>query len=270
MSKQMRSVASAAERMIACPGSVALEARRVRGSGTKEHARLERVMVRFVEEGEMGADVNADFASYLRLAMRESARVAGPLLVEDLIRSDAFPLPLSGRPDCYAVGATEAVVIDYKSGLCRVHADCDQMMSYAVIICANNPSVERVRLIIVQPAVEDSVADLTRAEVEAYVATTLIPAQQAVLRASAAVGTDEFGEHLNPGDACRFCPIRSACPAFAASCARSKMTLSRRLANAAPAAASSMSDEELAEVAEAAPGLRAFLNAIEREIRARG
>lgn len=232
--------ASAADRWIACPGSVVLSAGLP--DNTSEYAAWGSVAHRVADECltrskdpatfvglQSNQDgytivVDADMVECVQTYLQNLGEMtAGADLFESETRTNyaawlnVDPDLAWGTADATAVLGTELQVHDLKTGR-GVEVDAvenRQMMLYAggklLEMEALGIDIETVRLVIHQPRVRKAPSEwtLTRDELVAWLTGEARRAAQRVLRAHEAV---EFDPYLSAGDHCRWCRARATCP----------------------------------------------------------
>lgn len=240
--------ASSAARWKACPGSVRLINRLPDNErnpsspyaeeGQCAHALAERVLLATAEEARLGQWINAEgeLANYERpgyweiteemqeavdLYVQEVYDQAAGLVCPDItIESMVYPLrerdDMFGTADCIIIESYGVlVVIDFKFGKGHVvEAEWnDQMLYYGVGALnrvGDDASIEKVRLIIVQPRAAHHDGPIRRVE---YTVAQL-RAEEDEIRAAARATADPNAA-LIPGEAqCHFCPAAGRCPAL--------------------------------------------------------
>jgi len=163
---------------------------------------------------------------------------------------------LYGTIDFFAVKGDTLHVVDFKGGRgIRVEAlDNPQLLTYAMMVCELLDRVEEYALFrpanvhvhIVQPLYTSDApirgATYTRAEMTAWRDGLL----HAMVRAKA------LDAPFNPGDHCRFCPVKPTCPAL--------MGLAQKLP--APVAQDSLSTVQLAEWLTKADTIEVWIGAL--------
>lgn len=236
--------ASAADRWIACPGSVVLSAGLP--DNTSEYAAWGSVAHKIADKclggsllpaAFLGAKhhqdgysitVDADMVECVRIYLDNLAEMtAGADLFESETRTNyarwlAVDHDLAwGTADATAVIGTELQVHDLKTGR-GVEVDAvenRQMMLYAggklLEMEALGIDIETVRLVIHQPRVRRAPSEwtLSRDELVAWLEGEARQAAQRVLQAHEAV---EFDPFLAAGDHCRWCRAKATCPALRA------------------------------------------------------
>lgn len=221
--------ASAAERWMACPGSNVIlqqldlppsEESDYAKEGTGAHAAAAHCLQNNVETWEIvgqdfeGVVVDADMMYSLDMYLatladvrKDHSRIIKEL-VEYHISGDFHPL-FFGTVDNAIIGEEIIDVTDLKYGA-GIAVDAErnpQLMYYAVGILEKFMGPTRVRLRIVQPRAFHAdgpvrVWETTTEELLTWKAEKLIPAMRRA----------ELDTTLTPGDHCRFCPAKLACP----------------------------------------------------------
>lgn len=175
---------------------------------------------------------------------------------------------MSGTVDVQLVGSTGIEIIDYKDGINPVKAEGNhQMEQYALGIIAKYMAQGRffeiVRMTIVQPKARE----LGATGIDSHIVTvTDLLGKLEQIKAEAAA-TDDPDAPLVPGDAqCKYCPAAGGCRArVEQSFASMNITFDGLAQKAADREPNQMSDEELAEIIEAAPLIRQMLEGAEKE-----
>ncbi len=221
--------ASGAERWMNCPGSNVMLATLDlpesddadwRIEGVAAHAGAAYCLVQDIDAYEIVGKtfeefvIDADTAEAIQFYLDEVNRVhsshpeGSTTMVEVHISADFHP-DFYGTADWVCVSVKRLSVRDYKHGIgIAVDAeDNDQLRYYALGILLKFPDVEEIDVGIIQPRAfhKDGpirTVSYTRAELLAWKDDKLIPA---MLRA-------EFDTTLVPGEWCRFCPAKLACP----------------------------------------------------------
>lgn len=233
---------SSAHRWLNCPASVALSANvPTTTSEYAEAGRLAHSIAELKGQKRFTAMSKRTFNSQLKKLQEDehySAEMDGytdlyiDVLNEHAMSFDATPFvafetavplvysserkddgsPATGTADNIMIGDGGLWITDYKNGAgVPVYAEENPQMAiyalgalelYAPIY---GDTIQTVRMTIVQPALK-SVSDweINRAELEAWAASVLIPAAKAA---------EAGGGDPQPGDWCRFCPIRNTCRA---------------------------------------------------------
>lgn len=234
--------ASAADRWIACPGSVVLSAglpdntSKYAAWGSVAHSVADECLTKskdpatfvglqYNQDGYL-ITVDADMVECVQTYLQNLAEMtAGADLFESETRTYyaswlAVDADLAwGTADATAVLGTELQVHDLKTGR-GVEVDAvenRQMMLYAggklLEMEALGIDIETVRLVIHQPRVRKAPSEwtLTRDELVAWLMGDARQAAQRVLQAHEAV---EFDPYLAAGDHCRWCRAKATCPAL--------------------------------------------------------
>lgn len=232
--------ASAADRWIACPGSVVLSAglpdntSEYAAWGSVAHMVADKCLggsllpaaflgAKHAQDGYL-ITVDADMVECVQTYLDNLAEMtAGADLFEAETRTNyaawlnVDPDLAWGTADTTAVLGTELQVHDLKTGR-GVEVDAvenRQMMLYAggklLEMEALGIDIETVRLVIHQPRVRKAPSEwtLTRDELVAWLTGEARRAAQRVLRAHEAV---EFDPYLSAGDHCRWCRAKATCP----------------------------------------------------------
>ena len=272
--------ASSAERWMNCPGSYALldhvhllakeDDPEYRREGTAAHKLAEECLHSGQEAWERigdtveGQEVSADMADAVQAYLdniRASAGERDTLYIEKHIgqAEDQRPHPkFYGTVDCAIYGEARLTVIDYKHGQgVVVEPEWNpQMLYYAYGVLLARPRVRdecEVVLRIVQPRAFHKDGPIrewatTAGEVVHWGETELIPAMQRA----------EMDKQLNPGDWCRFCPVKALCPMLTA--------LFGAAMTADPAALPSLSDDALGRSYGYVKAVEMYVGALEKEV----
>lgn len=222
--------ASGAERWISCPGShVILEALDLPPSDDSDYAKegtgahnAAAVCLRESKDaweitGQKfnGFECDAEMTDSIQLYLDTLAEVRaehGKQLITELVEnriSGDFHPKFFGTVDDAMVGIEVIDVTDFKYGA-GIAVDAyknKQLMYYAVGVLEKFIGADRVRLRIVQPRAYHAdgpvrVWETTTSELRAWKREVLIPA----------MARAELDTTLTPGDWCRFCPAKLACP----------------------------------------------------------
>ena len=219
---------STAERVINCPGSVALNAKspeqppsEYAAKGSAQHALIEHLLL---EGGEPESFVGATFADVvIDEELAEGVRIAfdaaeellkdyeGDQLVEQrlaIVENEVF-----GTGDVVGISGdgTRALIADHKFGYMEVSADSAQLKFLAAALLADpamagvSRDIEEFELAIIQPSFDPPVtkATATRAEIEVFLRTIRL-AHSASKAPSAEV---------RMGSWCKWCRAKAICPA---------------------------------------------------------
>lgn len=231
---------SGLERYGNCPGSVALIASlppdaeaadpEYRRAGVAAHAAWAHCLRNGLDAWEVGADewegyrlTAEDLRAgqiYLDDTRALKGRYRGIVGIEETIEApDIHPLAY-GTLDYYLAEEVLAEITDYKhgEGMWVAAEHNKQLMGYAALLLSKYPSIERFRLRIVQPRCDPYEGprewEISAADLRAWIDSYLKPAME--LAAAMTMDTIAFGEGLQPGPWCRFCPAKEAlaCPAL--------------------------------------------------------
>lgn len=176
---------------------------------------------------------------------------------------------LNGTADVLLISDTELEVIDYKDGMGIVEAqDNPQMDQYAwgcIAMLGDNLTQNTIRMTIIQPKLRDkgmSGVVWSSTSIDEFMRGKDRLAQQAA-------ATDEPNAPFNPGDEqCKYCRHKGACTALSNQAMNvigidlSKMDVVKEAADKDP---TSMSDQQIREILEAAPLIRQMLEGVEAE-----
>lgn len=219
---------STADRVINCPGSVALNAKspdqppsEYAAKGSAQHALIEHLLL---EGGEPESFIGATFADVvIDKELAEGVRIAfdaaeemlkayeGDQLVEQrlvIVENEVF-----GTGDVVGISGdgTRALIADHKFGYMEVSADSAQLKFLAAALLADpamaaiSHDIEEFELAIIQPSFDPPVtkATATRAEIEVFLRTIKL-AHSASKAPSAEVRI---------GSWCKWCRAKAICPA---------------------------------------------------------
>ena len=182
---------------------------------------------------------------------------------------------LGGTVDCQIIGEDILEIIDYKDGIGIVEAEDNlQLEQYAIGKLAecnlawnvpNEYPWREVRMTIIQPKAVLKGRDA--------VTTWVLPISHLLDRintlSTQAIATDDINAPLVPGESqCRFCKAKGSCSALANNALNkigvsfSALDLAQQSADKEP---SQMENEQIRQVMEAAPLIRQFIDAVEKE-----
>lgn len=263
--------ASAAERWMNCPGSVALlkelelphtDEADYRRDGTAAHGALEKCLKTGVDAWELAGEKFHDTEATVEIldAVQVFLDHARPLIAEGAktyiefgISSPLHPL-FYGTVDFAIVHENRLVVRDYKhgAGIIVEVEENPQIMYYAYGILRLHPDVETVSLGIVQPRGFHPDGPIRTWEVSAeyirnWAEMVLLPAMHRT----------EFDDTLDAGPWCRFCPAKLVCPMLTA--------LFEAACNANPKHIINLSDESIGHSYQYIPPVKSYLKALEEE-----
>ncbi len=217
---------SQAERYLSCPGTIAACAtipKKPSGPwaalGTAEHSLGEYCLSKNVDAASCiggwfyDRDATPEMAQRVQPyldAVREKLRAAGPdaiLLVETTVNAASIHPELWGSIDAAIIVPFEsAEVIDLKTGVNAVEADCDQGKGYSV--CAWLMfDVPKVTFTIIQPNAPHHLGPVRS---ETYSAAQL--REQADRFKAGVEATLVPGAPLAAGSWCKYCPAQPTCP----------------------------------------------------------
>ena len=221
------------------------------GEFTCDRERIERVQVAMDYIWSLKSDTNI---------IHSEVRTNGVMLTG---RKD-----LDGTVDVHVESGDVLHVIDYKDGRSSVTAENnDQLEQYGINLLADHtycgiPKFKTVRMTIIQPKLPTAI---THWDVDA---TELVTTRLDRLVAQAKA-TDDPDALFNPGEAqCKYCKHKGACSALtgqlmeASGIAFQNLEVAQEAADKDP---STMTDQQLKELVEAAPLLRQMLEAAEEE-----
>jgi len=219
---------STAERVINCPGSVALNAKspeqppsEYAAKGSAQHALIEHLLLEGGKPDEYvgavfaGVEIDAELAEGVRVAFDAAeallADYSGDQLVEQrlvIAENEIF-----GTGDVIGISedGTRALIADHKFGYVEVSPDSLQLKFLAAALLADpafgaiSKDIEEFELAIIQPAFDPPVtkSTITRAEAEVFLRTIRL-AHSASKAPSAEV---------RMGSWCKWCRAKAICPA---------------------------------------------------------
>jgi hypothetical protein len=240
---------SAAERFINCPGSVRLAEKMRPGllsvepdytrHGIAAHKMVAYCLGNYLDAWEaMDKDWGCVFApdeirsiqSFIDLVRRRidvfKSAYGGQsptILIEFPIHEPALHELFYGTLDVGIVAGDEGEIIDYKHGA-GIAVDAEnnpQLMYYGVGFAQSMPELRKIRLRIGQPRAyhpdgPDRSWELSVEDLMQWYDKTLQPAMERADPRSGAWYSDgvEVDPGLNPGEWCRFCPVKRQCPAL--------------------------------------------------------
>lgn len=171
---------------------------------------------------------------------------------------------LAGTCDVILEGEDVLEIIDYKDGMGVVSAkNNEQMEQYLIGYLATNKPRPKIRMTIIQPKLrEKGMTGIDYYEISA----DDVPAIQLAIMLQAAA-TDDPEAPLVPGEEqCKYCKHKGACVALNS---KSLASLDIASVNVAQAAAdkepTTMTDDQIRQMVEAAPLIRQTLEAVEQE-----
>lgn len=236
--------ASAAERWMSCPGSLALSqglpdsTSRYAAEGTVMHEVASWALEadhdaaayigRIVEVDCTGYEFDADMATLVQVyldTVREYRGANGEIFVEQRVDySHVLGVPDSfGTADCLLVVGNTLIVIDLKTGHTPVDAEGNKQMQLyalgALPLVEMVVDIDRVVLVISQPKVRKAPSewDLSIAQLGAFADEAAEVAKVAHELVTTGASTEG---HLNPtADGCRYCKAKATCPALRAAVA---------------------------------------------------
>lgn len=219
---------STADRVINCPGSVALSAKspeqpasEYAAKGSAQHALIEHLLLEggdpadFVGAVFAGLEIDQELADGVDIALKAAEELLevynGEQLVEQrlvIVEDQVF-----GTADMVATtrDGTRCLIADHKFGYMEVAADSAQLKFLAAAFLVDpamadiNKDVEEFELAIIQPAFDPPVTKTTatRAEIEVFLRTIKLAHS-----ASKAPDAD-----VKMGDWCKWCRAKPICPA---------------------------------------------------------
>ena len=219
---------STAERVINCPGSVALVAQSPENPpsnaalrGSAQHGLIEHLLL---EGGEPEEYIGARFADYeidkemaddVKIALDAAEEMLDQYTGEQWIEKTLVIVPdeVFGTGDVVALNAdsTKALIADHKFGFMEVDADSPQLLFLASAALADPETaelfkyVEEFELAIIQPAFEPAVVKktVTRGEAEVFLRTIKLAHSAAQSK----------GAEVKLGKWCKWCRAKPICPA---------------------------------------------------------
>lgn len=258
---------SAAHRWRRCPGSVKACASYPRressaaSDGTLSHELLEYCIK---TETDPTTLVNLSVGNIPRLDSARAERVAiawnyvkslgGYVLTE--VRLNPEPLvgrdDMMGTADVLIIEGNYAELIDYKDGFEYVESKNNmQLVQYALGVIAAYPTVEQLKLTIIQPKVSSFPSSwvLSSAELIAMVPEIIEQAE----------ASDKDNAEFIPGESqCKWCDHKPNCPALHKQLDVMIPNLNLQTVE--------MSNEKLAEILDCAPMVEAFLKSVHEEV----
>lgn len=219
---------STAERVINCPGSVALNAKspeqpasEYAAKGSAQHALIEHLLLEggepkdFIGAMFAGVEIDEELSDGVKIALDAAEKLledfAGDQLVEQrlvIVENEVF-----GTGDVIGISSdgTRALIADHKFGYMEVTADSSQLKFLAAALLADpamspvSKDIEEFELAIIQPAFDPPVtkATITRAEAEVFLRT--IKLAHSASKAPAA--------EVRVGSWCKWCRAKAICPA---------------------------------------------------------
>ena len=218
--------ASSAERWMSCPGSVTLikvanlvegDEPEYRKKGTTAHALAARCLIEGCDAWEMfgqvveGMEITGEIISAVQTYLDHVRPLMVPhakVYIEERLSANAHA-KMFGTVDFAAVTDSLLVIRDYKDGAGVVvePENNPQFMYYAYLVLLKHDGVRRVSLGVIQPNAYHPdgpvrVWKTTAEHIHEWVNNTLLPAMHRA----------EASNDLAPGDWCRFCPAKLACP----------------------------------------------------------
>lgn len=219
---------STAERVINCPGSVALNAQSpdvpvgdAALKGSAQHALIEHLLL---EGGEPSEFIGARFADYeidkemaddVGIALKAAEELLDNYTGEQFIEKTLVIQPdeVFGTGDVCAISGdgTKALIADHKFGFVEVEADSSQLKFLAAAGLADPATadlfkdVEEFELAIIQPAFEPAVTKttITRAEAEVFLRTIRLAHSASQMKDAP----------VKMGKWCKWCRAKPICPA---------------------------------------------------------
>jgi hypothetical protein len=219
---------STAERVINCPGSVALNAKspeqppsEYAAKGSAQHALIEHLLLEggspedYVGAVFAGVEIDDELAGGVRIAFDAAEELldayTGDQLIEQrlvIVKDEIF-----GTGDVIGISedGTRALIADHKFGYVEVSPDSMQLKFLAAALLADpecaviSKDIEEFELAIIQPAFDPPVtkSTITRAEAEVFLRTIKLAHS-----ASKAPAAD-----VRMGDWCKWCRAKAICPA---------------------------------------------------------
>lgn len=219
---------STAERVINCPGSVALSAKspeqpasEYAAKGSAQHALIEHLLLEggeaedFIGAAFAGIEIDEELAGGVAIALKAAEQLLETYNGEQLIEQRMVIVPdaVFGTGDIVATtkDGARALIADHKFGYMEIGADSAQLKFLAAAFLVDpamaeiSGDVEEFELAIIQPAFDPPVTKttVTRAEIEVFLRTIRL-AHSASKAPDAAV---------KMGDWCKWCRAKAICPA---------------------------------------------------------
>lgn len=219
---------STADRVMHCPGSVALSAKspeappsEYAAKGSAQHALIEHLLLEGGEPEEfIGAtfadiEIDTELADGVAIALKAAEELLGVYDGEQLIEQRLVIVPdeVFGTGDIVATtrDGTRALIADHKFGYMEVGADSAQLKFLAAAFLVDpamaefSKDIEEFELVIIQPAFDPPTVrtTATRGEIEVFLRSIRL-AHSATKSPSAEVAI---------GDWCKWCRAKPICPA---------------------------------------------------------
>lgn len=219
---------STADRVMKCPGSVALSAKspeqpasEYAARGSAQHALIEHLLLEGGEPADFigatfaGLEIDSELADGVAIALKAAEELLETYNGEQLIEQRLVIVPgeVFGTGDVVATtrDGTRALIADHKFGYMEVSPDSAQLKFLAAAFLTDPATaemakdVEEFELAIIQPAFEPAVTKTTatRAEIEVFLRSVKLAHS-----ASKAPDAD-----VNMGSWCKWCRAKPICPA---------------------------------------------------------
>jgi hypothetical protein len=219
---------STADRVMNCPGSVALSAKspeappsEYAAKGSAQHALIEHLLLEGGEPEEfIGAkfadvEIDQELADGVAVALKAAEELLGVYDGEQLIEQRLVIVPdeVFGTGDIVATtkDGTRALIADHKFGYMEVSAESAQLKFLAAAFLVDpamaeiSKDVEEFELVIIQPAFDPPTvkATATRAEIEVFLRSVKL----------AHSATKSPSADVRMGDWCKWCRAKVICPA---------------------------------------------------------
>lgn len=219
---------STAERVMNCPGSVALNAKspeqpasEYAAKGSAQHALIEHLLLDGGEPAEFigavfaGVEIDESMADDVAIALRATEEMLEEYSGEQLVEQRLVIVPdaIFGTGDVIATtrDGARALIADHKFGYVGVDASSPQLKFLAAAFLVDpatadiSKDVEEFELAIIQPAFEPAVTKTTatRAEIEVFLRSIRL----------AHTAAKAPGAETRMGDWCKWCRAKAICPA---------------------------------------------------------
>jgi len=219
---------STAERVMNCPGSVALNAKspeqpasEYAAKGSAQHALIEHLLLDGGEPAEFigavfaGVEIDESMADDVAIALRATEEMLEEYNGEQLVEQRLVIVPdaIFGTGDVIATtrDGARALIADHKFGYVGVDASSPQLKFLAAAFLVDpatadiSKDVEEFELAIIQPAFEPAVTKTTatRAEIEVFLRSIRL----------AHTAAKAPGAETRMGDWCKWCRAKAICPA---------------------------------------------------------
>ena len=282
MSSHSKLSPSSRHRWMRCPGSVREEAKFPESSsnaasidGTHTHTCLDIAIKNPVpgifvgrkltdHDGEFVVD--AERLERVEFALNYIKSRPGMPVAEE--RVDPAPIlgrfDMSGTVDVQMVTDDCIELIDYKDGINPVQAkDNPQLEQYGFGVVVNREQIPRIRFTIIQPKARHKGAPgISSHEMPMW---EFLAKKEQIIEEAAA--TDDPNAPLVPGEAqCKYCKAKGTCAALVnQTLASSGITFEDLSKEAADVEPTTLPDERIKEILEAAPLIRQMIEGVEKE-----